>query len=137
MTGIAGKKRSFGRGLGLVIITFGLYQCYWWYKAFKEVYAQERKEFPEGLYWCFLIPIVNIFTIIAYGSRVLRTLNEARAARNLPPTLGIGTFILWSLLPLAGAFIAYWKVQGATNEYWDAAAATAVPLAKAPPMVAA
>lgn len=128
MAELAGKKRSFWRGLALTLVTLGLYSIYWWYKAFREVYVQEDRPFPTALYWCFLIPLVNFVTILVYGTRGLRTLNDGREARGIGRSLGFGIFFLLLLIPLVGGLIAYALVTESLNEYWDAAASHRPPV---------
>lgn len=67
-----GQKRSFGVGLLLTIVTFGVYAVFWNYRAHNELYKQfelQREGRDEGMVWYvlgivlppFLIPYFWIF----------------------------------------------------------------------------
>ena len=73
-----GQKRSFGVGLLLTIVTFGIYAVYWNYRAHSELYRQfelAREGRDEGMVWYvlgltlppFLIPYFWVFAAnVAY-----------------------------------------------------------------------
>lgn len=127
MTQLAGKKRTFGRGLGLSIITFGIYGLYWNYVARHEIYKQERREdFPTALFFLGFIPLVGLVFIVMYALQTQEKIQEARVARGLSPGVGGWEVVLWFLLPFVGAFVSYYKLQTSINEYWDAAATRSI-----------
>jgi hypothetical protein len=141
-TPLAGKKRSFGRGILLVIVTLGIYGFYWAYKAYKEVYDQERRtDYPVAAFVLSIIPFINIIGIIWLHSIAGGAVQQARQAKGLPPGVSGGEFLLWlipGILILVGPFVAYYKMQTSINEYWDACAThpplPQIPPAGAPPM---
>jgi len=58
------KKRNMIGQVGLVIITFGIYAIYWYYKMLEEMkFLSKVPEVSPGL-WTFLlfIPIINIWS---------------------------------------------------------------------------
>lgn len=63
-----GTKRSFGVGLLLTVVTFGIYAVYWNYKAHNELYRQfelAREGRDEGMVWYVLGLVVPPF-LLAY-----------------------------------------------------------------------
>ncbi len=122
---LAGKERSFGRGVLLSIVSLGLYPLYWHFKAYKEVTEEfDVEEFPTGLYVASLIPIVNIVTQIMFMNRFIGDVNTVREGQGLAPELSIGEFLGWAILGsliVVGPFVAYYKLQTTINEVWAAA----------------
>ncbi|MET0390841.1 MAG: hypothetical protein ABW321_33015, partial [Polyangiales bacterium] len=113
---LRGKRREFAVGLFLTVITGGLYPLYWHYAAFHELYAQEEREneFPTGLFIACFVPLVNIVCQPLYMSQQLDFVNELRAQRSLPPTIGIVELLLWMTLGqliVIGPIIAYYRLQ--------------------------
>lgn len=140
-TALSGKQRSFGRGLLLTIVTLGLYSFYWHYKAYKEVYDQERRtDFPMVAWVLSLIPFINIVGYIWLHVVAIDGVNAARKSKGLQDGTNAVEFILWNLVGwiiLVGPFIGYYKLQSSINQYWEAAAkVTLSPTAPtgAPPM---
>lgn len=63
-----GRKRRFGAGLLLTIVTFGIYAVYWNYKAHNEIYRQfelARERRDEGMVWYVLGLVLPPF-LLAY-----------------------------------------------------------------------
>lgn len=63
-----GRKRSFGLGLLLTVVTFGIYAVYWNYKAHNEIYKQfelAREGRDEGMVWYVLGLVLPPF-LLAY-----------------------------------------------------------------------
>ncbi|MCB9506969.1 MAG: DUF4234 domain-containing protein [Myxococcales bacterium] len=121
---LAGKPRSFGVGLLLCFVTFGIYVPFWHYAAFRELYDQERDpRFPTGLFVLGLLPLVSLVGQPLYMAECLRYLNEIRRRQGLAPTMEIGEFLLWYILGsfvIVGPLIAYSRIQNALNETWGA-----------------
>ncbi|HUR67644.1 MAG TPA: DUF4234 domain-containing protein [Candidatus Thermoplasmatota archaeon] len=63
-----GRKRSFGAGLLLTIVTFGIYAVYWNYRAHSELYRQyelAREGRDDGMVWYVLGLVLPPF-LLAY-----------------------------------------------------------------------
>lgn len=121
---LQGKKRGFGRGLALTIVTLGLYAIYWHYKVYEEFRRQHRagEEFPTLWFILALIPLVGIIGELIYMSKFLDLKNGIRQQLGMAPGMTLGTFLLWFVLGsliIIGPFVAYYKLQGDINEVWD------------------
>lgn len=96
-----GRKRSFGVGLLLTIVTLGVYAVYWNYKAHNELYRQfelNRENRDEGMVW-YVLGLILFPFLLAYlwvfGANVayLRQrigLRQATTAGRLTALLGTG-----------------------------------------------
>ncbi|HEX2676586.1 MAG TPA: DUF4234 domain-containing protein [Polyangiales bacterium] len=109
-------------GLLLTIVTLGIYPLFWHYAAFKELYDQEKQEFPTLWYVLCYVPLVSLVALPVFMSKNLDFLNELRARNQLAPIFGIGGFLAWYVLGeliVVGPFIAYHRLQTAINDVWD------------------
>jgi hypothetical protein len=118
-TGPLGQKRGIGFGILMFIVTFGIYSLYWTYKTFEEMrqHTGEGLGGVVGLVIGIVVGIVNYFVIPSEVGKMYK-----KDGREAPFTGWTG---LWLLLPLIGAFVWWFKVQGALNHYWDAKASEA------------
>lgn len=122
---LAGKPRPWTRGLLLTIVTLGIYAIYWWYKAFKEIYDQERRsDFPTGRFVLTVIPLVSIIGILLYGPKAMAALKSARARVGMPATMSFGKMVVFHLLGIVTfqitTVLAYKELQEEINAYWGA-----------------
>jgi len=93
------KKRNLIGQVGLVIITFGIYAIYWYYKMLEEMkFLSKDNEVSPGL-WTFLlfIPIVNIWSYYKFCE-----LYENISSDNFNKWL---LFVLWLVFSPAVWFI--------------------------------
>jgi hypothetical protein len=114
VTGHPGRVRSIGVSILLTIVTLGIYSFYWVYVTYDEM-----KQFsgvgvggPLGLILYILLHPTAWFLIPGE----VREMYEMRGMHS--PVRGVTG--LWILLPLAGAFVWFFKVQGALNRFWIA-----------------
>ena len=107
------KTRSIGTSILLAVVTLGIYTFVWTYKTHLEMkeYSGEGLGGVLGLVIFILISPVTYFVI---PSEIRRNLYEASGV--VSPVKGV--LGLWFLLPLIGALIWFFKVQGALNDYW-------------------
>ncbi len=112
-TGPLGETRKVGMSILLAIVTLGIYCFYWVYQTQKEVKDHSGIGVGGGLGLLiyFLIGIVTIFLVPAEINEMMRL--TGRQSR----VTGLTGF--WALIPIAGAFIWFIKVQGQLNEYWE------------------
>ncbi|HET6916721.1 MAG TPA: DUF4234 domain-containing protein [Acidimicrobiales bacterium] len=113
MPGTVGKLRNPWAVLGLGIITLGIYSIYWQYATFKEMkdYSGTGIGGGLGLVFAIFLSIVNVFLMPA-------EIGNLYAAEGQPkPVAGPTGF--WVLLPIVGAFVWLWKVQGHLNRFWE------------------
>ncbi|HEY2173378.1 MAG TPA: DUF4234 domain-containing protein [Mycobacteriales bacterium] len=112
-TGPLGETRKIGMSILLAIVTLGIYCFYWVYQTQKEVKDHSGIGVGGGLglLLYFLIGIVTVFLVPAEINEMMRlTGRESKVS-------GLTGF--WMLIPLAGPFIWFPKVQGQLNEYWE------------------
>jgi hypothetical protein len=112
--GQPGRPRSIGVSILLAIVTLGIYTYVWVYRTHDEI-----KRFSGvgvggglGLVIYFLLHPVTWFLIPSE----VREMHEMRGLHS--PVRGVTG--LWILLPIAGAFVWFIKVQGALNRFWTA-----------------
>jgi len=120
--GPLGQPRGIGFAIVISIITLGLYTLYWVFKTQDEV--KEHSGIGVGgvlgLVIYILISPITWFLIPSDVGKMFRA-----DGRQAPFTGWTG---LWFLLPILGAFVWFFKVQGALNGYWESkASATAAP----------
>lgn len=110
---VAGKIRNPWAIIGLSIITLGIYGLYWQYATFKEMkqYSGQGIGGAIGLLLAIVIGVVNVFLMPAEVG------NLYAAAGQDKPVSGPTGF--WVLIPIVGAFIWLFKVQGALNRFWE------------------
>lgn len=113
-----GGKRSFGMGLLLTIVTFGVYAVYWNYRAHNEVYRQfelARESRDEGMVWYVLGLVLPPF-LLAYlwvmASNVAYVRERIGLRRSMTPGrlvtlvgLGVGAFAI-GIIALQAAVLA-------------------------------
>jgi fatty acid desaturase len=103
------KKRNMLAQVGLVIITFGIYAIYWFYKISEEMkYVGKDAEASPGL-WTFLlfIPLANIWSYYKF-SELYEKVSSDRFNKWL-------LFVLWLVFSPAVWFI----VQTEMNKQAD------------------
>ena len=112
------QPRSIGKCILLAIVTLGVYTFVWVYKTHQEMKKHSGEGLGEvlGLVVYILISPVTYFVV---PSEIRRNLYEASGQTS--PVRGVTG--LWILLPLAGPFVWFFKVQGALNTYWTGPAA--------------
>jgi len=97
----------------MFIVTLSLYGYYWTYKTHGEI-KKHSGEGVGGVVGLVIYIVLNIATPFVIPSEVG---NLYRRAGQEPPVSGWTG--LWILLPLAGPFVWFVKVQGALNRYWE------------------
>ena len=110
--GPIGKPSNLGMTILLSIVTLGIWTFIWTYRQFEDFKKYSGKGlggtigvvlgiFVNPVVW-FMIPIE------------LKAIYEAEGETSpVEPIWG-----LWFLLPIVGAFIWYFKVQAAINDFW-------------------
>jgi Domain of unknown function (DUF4234) len=121
-TGPLGQPRGIGFAILLTIVTLGIYTLYWVFKTQDEV--KEHSGIGVGgvvgLVIYIVLSPVTWFLVPSEVGKMFRA-----DGRQAPFTGWTG---LWFLLPILGAFVWFFKVQGALNGYWASkASATAAP----------
>jgi hypothetical protein len=108
-----GQPRGIAFGILIFILTAGIYGFYWTYKTHEEVkrYSGEGVGGVIGLIIYLLVSFLTPFVIPSEVGKLYR-----RDGKEPPVSGWTG---LWILLPLAGVFIWFVKVQGALNRYWE------------------
>ena len=96
----------------LSIVTLGIYSLYWQYAEFQELKDHNGTGLGGGLglLIAVFIGIVNAFLLPSEIANMYSS--EGRVS---PVKAATGW---WVFLPIAGAFIWLFKVQGALNEHW-------------------
>jgi Domain of unknown function (DUF4234) len=112
--GTIGHTRSIGLSILWAVLTLGIYCVVWTYKTQEEVkrYSGNGVGGVLGLVIYILISPVTFFIVPSE----VRYLYEDVDGQASPVR---GTTGLWILLPLAGPFVWFFKVQGALNRYWQ------------------
>jgi len=103
----------------MFIITLSLYGYYWTYKTHAEIkkYSGEGVGGVVGLVIYVVLSIVTAFVLPSEVGKMYR-----RDGKEPPVSGWTG---LWILLPLAGIFVWFVKVQRALNRYWESKGAQA------------
>ncbi len=125
-TGPLGHRRGIGFVILLSIVTLGIYTFYWVFKTQDEVkeHCNLGVGGVVGLVIYILLSPVTWFLVPSEVGKMYRA-----DGRTAPLTGWTG---LWLLLPIVGAFVWIFRVQGALNGYWESkAAATSPPTAAA------
>jgi hypothetical protein len=110
--GPVGKIRSPLVVILLSLITLGIYTIYWFYRVFDDLKAREGVGIGGiiGLVIALVVAPVNWFVLPSEVGALYE-----RAGRPKPVS---GITGLWFLLPLVGAIVWVYKVQGAMNRVW-------------------
>lgn len=90
-----GQKRSFGLGLLLTIVTFGIYAIFWNYKAHNELYRQfelEREDRDEGMVW-YVLGLTLQPLLVAYLWIFASNVDYLRQRIGLPRKMTPGKFV--------------------------------------------
>jgi hypothetical protein len=112
--GAVGNTRSVGLSILWAILTLGIYCYYWVYKTHEETkqYSGEGVGGGLGFVIYFLVSPVTWFLVPSEVGKLY-----AKDGQHAPVT---GITGLWILLPFAGPFVWFIKVQGALNRFWTA-----------------
>jgi hypothetical protein len=113
-TGPLGRQRSIGVSILLAIVTLGIYTWVWTYKTYEEMSRHTGLGVGGvvGLVIQILLAPVTYFLVPSEVRRMYELNGWQSPVR--------GTTGLWILLPLVGALVWFFKVQGALNAYWAA-----------------
>jgi hypothetical protein len=111
-TGRIGQPRSPGLQILLAIVTLGIYTFFWVYWQHKELkeYRGDGVGGGLGVVIYFLVGIVTGFLL---PSEIKQLYEEDGREAPFSPLIGF-----WLFLPIVGAFIWYFKVQRALNDFW-------------------
>ena len=111
--GPLGKPRGIGFAILVSIVTLGIYTFYWVFKTQEEVKEHSGIGIGGvlGFVVYFLISPVTWFLIPSEVGKMFKA-----DGREAPFSGWTG---LWILLPIIGAFVWFFKVQGALNGYWQ------------------
>jgi hypothetical protein len=114
VSGAVGTTRNPVTTWLLVLITFGIYLLYWWYKTNEEVaeYDPSIEVKPVLSVLALFVPICNIVTIWRTGSRIGQAQRTATGTASCSGGIG---FLLALLLSLN--FVYY---QAQLNDLWKA-----------------
>ncbi len=116
-SGPLGQPRGIGFAILISIVTLGIYTFYWVFKTQEEV--KEHSGIGIGGVLGFVVYLlVSPVTWFLIPSEVGKMFKAD--GREAPFSGWTG---LWILLPLLGAFVWFFKVQGALNRYWESKAA--------------
>jgi amino acid transporter len=114
-TGPIGETRSIGLSILWFIITLGIYGIYWTYKTIEEM----KRHTGDGIGGVVGIVIYLVIGPVLWFVIPSEVGQMHKRAGQDPPVTGITG--LWWLLPIVGAFVWFFKVQGALNRYWETA----------------
>jgi amino acid transporter len=117
-TGAVGETRSIGLSILWFIITLGIYGIYWTYKVLEEMkqYSGYGIGGVVGIVIYLVIGPVLWFVIPSEIGQLYHREGQE------PPVRGITG--LWWLLPIVGAFVWFFKVQGSLNRFWESKGAS-------------
>ena len=102
----------------LTLVTCGIYGLYWDYKTYEEL----KQHTGEGLGG--VVGMLLCFVWVGYFMLPIEV-GKMEEADGKPASV-TAVDGLWLLIPIAGIFIYFNKVQGALNEYWVSKGATPV-----------
>ena len=117
-TGQIGETRSIGKSILLAFVTLGIYCLYWTYKTHEEIKLRSGQGLGGGIGLVLYI-FVGIATPFIIAAEVKTMLEGDGRESRVSAVTGC-----WILLPLAGPFIWFAKVQGQLNDYWRSLGAT-------------
>jgi hypothetical protein len=112
-----GETRSIWLSILWAILTLGIYAFVWVYRTQEEIkrYSGNGVGGVIGLVIFLVIGIVTYFVVPSEVRYMYEDLDGGE--KGSAPVRGITG--LWVLLPIAGPFIWFFKVQGALNRYWE------------------
>ena len=115
--GPLGETRSIGLSILWAILTLGIYAFVWVYRTQEEIkrYSGNGIGGVIGLVIFLVIGVVTYFVVPSEVRYMYEDLDGG--GKDSSPVRGITG--LWVLLPIAGPFIWFFKVQGALNRYWE------------------
>jgi hypothetical protein len=110
--GPPGRQRSIGVSILLSIVTLGIYNYFWTFMTQDEIkrYSGLGVGGGIGLLIYFFVSPATWFLVPSELAQMY-AMSGARS-----PVRGLTGF--WILLPLAGPFVWFIKVQGALNAFW-------------------
>ncbi|CAN5531343.1 hypothetical protein BH20ACT2_BH20ACT2_10120 [soil metagenome] len=117
--GPLGEPRSIAKTILLAIVTLGIWAALWTYWNYREL-ERYRGDGIGGALGVVIHIFVTPVTYFLMASEVEKLYSEEGQE---PPVRTITG--LWLLLPLAGPFVWYVKVQNAINDFWMARGAPA------------
>ena len=118
--GPIGTPTNPGTAVLLAIVTLGIYTFIWTYRQFEDFKKYSGQGLGGGVgvvLGIFVNPVVWFMIPIELKNNLMEPEGERCP---FEPTIG-----LWFLLPIVGAFIWYFKVQEAINDFWIRRGATA------------
>ena len=115
--GPLGQTRSIPLSILWAILTLGIYAFVWVYRTQEEIkrYSGNGVGGVIGLVIFLVIGIVTYFVVPSEVRYMYEDLDGG--GKGSSPVRGLTG--LWVLLPIAGPFIWFFKVQGALNRYWE------------------
>jgi hypothetical protein len=121
-TGPLGRRRGIGFGILLFIVTIGIYGWYWAYKTQEEM-RQRTGEGLGGVVGLVIWIIINPVSAFVIPSEVGKM--YAKDGRKPPVTGWTGLWLFPFGFLIVTAILWFVKVQGALNDYWESAGASA------------
>ena len=115
--GPLGETRSIPLSILWAILTLGIYAFVWVYRTQEEIkrYSGNGIGGVIGLVIFLVIGVVTYFVVPSEVRYMYEDLDGG--GKGSSPVRGVTG--LWVLLPIAGPFIWFFKVQGALNRYWE------------------
>ena len=115
--GPLGETRSIPLSILWAILTIGIYTFVWVYRTQEETkrYSGNGIGGVIGLVIWLVVGIVTYFVVPSEVRYMYEDLDGG--GKGSSPVRGVTG--LWVLLPIAGPFIWFFKVQGALNSYWE------------------
>jgi Domain of unknown function (DUF4234) len=115
--GPLGETRSIPLSILWAILTLGIYAFVWVYRTQEEIkrYSGNGIGGVIGLVIFLVIGVVTYFVVPSEVRYMYEDLDGG--GKDSSPVRGVTG--LWVLLPIAGPFIWFFKVQGALNRYWE------------------
>jgi Domain of unknown function (DUF4234) len=122
--GPLGETRSIPLSILWAILTIGIYTFVWVYRTQEEIkrYSGNGIGGVIGLVIWLVVGIVTYFVVPSEVRYMYEDLDGG--GKGSSPVRGVTG--LWVLLPIAGPFIWFFKVQGALNSYWESKGAAPV-----------
>ena len=116
--GPPGQIRGIGVSILLAIVTLGIYAYVWVWKTHDEIKRNSGVGVggPLGFLIFFVGSPVTYFLLPSEIRQMLERYGQ--------PSRVLGVTGLWLLLPIAGPFVWFVKVQGQLNDHWRALGAT-------------